>query len=517
MNRGPQADRARLDRFDLLVGLGAFLAAAAYLIALHQHELWGDGQGLYDRLERGADPWWSLHYHAAYLPVVRFLAWAAPTALTYDGYLLASSLPTAAGLVFVLWSLRLLGVGRGGALAVAVACSLTPALVLFGTLLEVHALHFGGVAFAVWLSLVALRAPTRRGVLCVQALAFFAVSATHSTAPVLVPGWAAWCTALLWLERNEETRAIGARRTFVVSAIGATAALAVTALIIEFGWRANRSEGGLSFIVSVVDQALESVAPRRILAEWVLAYGWALAPLAFSLLLLRHGPTRRAIVANTKPLLAAWLVWMIVPMLALNVWSVANLGGYTAGLAPMFAIGLGAVLVQLESPPLRRAWIAVAALAALVQPIASGWQIAEREARFLEWRPEVHAEAVAALPEGGTLLTYSPLEYNLSVFEPEWRQVNVYFLLRVRADGTFQHEPRSWVLHELVRPGGPVVLDLRFRAAPIPARTPLAAQRDAFDAALEEFFEFEAVPPEVGLVAVLRPKPEAVARARSQR
>lgn len=525
MFRGSRAESARLDRLDRWLGLAIFLAGAAYLVLLHQHELWGDGQGMYQRLERESDPWWSLHYHAAYFPVVRLLGWLAPTALPIDGYLLGSSLPIAAGMAFNLWSLRLLGVGRGAACAIAVVTGLTPSLVVFGTLLEVHALHFGGVSLAILVSILALRLASARAILVVHAIAFFAISATHSTAPVLVPGWAAWCTLLLWSRRaggsdgdvpgepSRPTRS-QALRTWFASSVGATLSIAVTALLVEFGWRANRGEGGLSFIVEVVDTALESVAPRMILDEWVFAYGYALAPIVVSVLLMLHPPTRRAFLGRSKALPFVLGVWMIVPMIALNIWSVHNRGGYTAALAPMVAIGLGAASLAVEPRALRRLWIGIAGVAALVQPVASGTAVWERDRLFVDNRPEVYAEAVAALPEGGALITYSPLEYNVAVFEPGWRQVNVDLLMRLGADGAFVHDPRGWVVHEIVRPGGPAVLDLRFASAPMPPGTPLAAHKAAFDAAIAEFFEFEAVEPSVGLVTVLRPKPAAVELSR---
>ena len=101
--------------------------------------------------------------------------------------------------------------------------------------------------------------------------------------------------------------------------------------------------------VEVVDTALESVAPRMILDEWVFAYGYALAPIAVSVLLMLHAPTSRAFLGRSKALPFVLGVWMIVPMIALNIWSVHNRGGYTAALAPMVAIGLGAASLAVEA------------------------------------------------------------------------------------------------------------------------------------------------------------------------
>jgi len=497
-NTGPaeagvgRAGERRLDRVDLLVGAVIGSALAVLLFALHQRELWGDGVVLHRRLlDAPSLPWWDLHWHAAYFPVARFLGWVAPTERAIDGFILASSLPVAIAVVLDAWSLRLLGLRRAPAFVTSLLAGSTPAMVYFGTLLEVHGLHFGGVAATLFLSLVALRASSTRRVLALQIAAFAPASLTHTTALVLVPGFAAWCAATLAArESRDAERAVGPRqlvRWASAVAGGCTAVWLATLGLIELGWTAD-GHSGLVAMFDIVDEAFERTEQRDLLADWVLPYGLALVPLAIALVALTRRGVRARLAGGRRLVLVAAAVWIVVPTVVFNAWTIRNHGGYSAALVPMLAIALGVFGSSLPRSFAARAWwILVAALAALQITRTSLAQRA-RNAAFAASVPAVFDAARDALPEGGVLVTDQPRRFDLSTFDARWHYVDVDRLWIRRDSGAFLVDAHRFALEEVVELGVDAVLDTSFLAT---TDAEIERQNARFVRALEEHFDFD--------------------------
>jgi len=510
MTSSPDTRRTRLDRIDASLGLVLFVCASAILIPLQQRELWGDGWGLYRLLENPSVPWWRLHYHAAYLPIARILGWIASPSIPLTGWTLASSLPVAAGLMLNFWSLRLLRVPRPLAFWIAILAGLTPAMVMFGTLLEVHGLQFAGASAAILASILALRVATVSKVIVAHAAAFLCASLTHATSPVLIPGWASWCTLLIFRERRHTDPKPNEVTVWFKSAIGASIAVAIAAAVVELSWDKSRSgSSSLSVMSRIVAIALDSGASRRFFEEWILVYGWALVPLFILGILTALAWARGNTAVMSKRVALMWLVWMAVPTSILNIWSVPNLGGYSASLVPMVAIGIGLAIKPLTTPRTQARWTLLFLTASVLQVLHSAQAVERRSAAFNARVPAVFEEAVRALPEGGTLITLLPTDYSIGAFKPGWRQANVTLLMEQNPTGEFLRAPRGWVIKEVVRFGGPVALDRRFVDFVLPPGTAIAEQKEAFLATLDKYYDFASIDKTNPNVVILRPNAAA--------
>jgi hypothetical protein len=310
-----------LEPVDCWLALGFAVGFALLYTATLQRWLWNDGFLVAARLEWGEPGLWP---HPAYLPVARALDKLVPGFGHYEALFATSWLPAALGLAVGFLLLRELGLARcTGALA-TLAFGVSPVHWFFATTIEVHALHFLGVAAA---ALVTLRAPwAREGrAILTTALAFALVPLTHLTAPLLGPAW-------LYLA--------------VLAARGQGVRLSPRSVLLRLG-PALMLVGFISFALTSLyyweDSVLGGIRGTAAqIEEHLNPSSWAWwredVGAALSALLLPLGLGAYAVGKGRVPApagLGTLLLLAVLPLLAFTAWwAVPNEGGYLLGKSP---------------------------------------------------------------------------------------------------------------------------------------------------------------------------------------
>lgn len=364
---GTGAGAAPLGALDALLAAVLTVVFGALYASNLQRWLWNDGFFVAEKLEWNESGLWP---HPAYLPLARVLNRLLPGPGPYEGLFATSWMPAALGLGVVYLLAR--GAGRSPAASglAAALLGLTPVHWFFATTIEVHALHFWGVATA---ALVAQRAPWgRRAVAVALAVVSFAlVPLTHLLAPLLGPGWLVWCET--WAKRAGAP--LGAKRVvFVLAPLFVVVGLGAFALTSLFYWK-DSVVGGIR---GTAGQIAEHMQPSALV--WWRDDVWLPAQLYLVAALLGGWWLWRRERAS-----ALVLVALVVPLLVFTAWwAVPNEGGYLLGATPFLALAVAA-----GADALRRRLgvlaLAVVALASAVPLGLSAWE------KGNAWRA-VHAE-----------------------------------------------------------------------------------------------------------------------------
>lgn len=373
---GPRAGAGRLDP------VWAGLIAGALALALAQASFYADdGLVLLGWLERDRirHPW-----HALYLPLLDALR-APASALGLSSYELArglSALGLALGCGASCAGLRLMGLARGEALLAALFAAVAPAVLFFGTVVEIHGpfYAFAGVSTLAlgWL----VRAPSAPRALALGALTALAVglhSSAHLLAILCVLGFAA-----------QSGRALGMRRTLAFAAL-ALAAHAVLSFALARAWVALgwlESGGASAKLVLRGYTAREAAgALRTLVSEWLLPFaplsitwvwGWRSKPelraerCAFAAALLLYLALSFALLGGHSER-GAYLLPLAIPAASLSVRSL----GRAAWPACALALGLAIAGIRAhDQPAAHRAY--AAGLRALESAPPAGLLLVER-------------------------------------------------------------------------------------------------------------------------------------------
>ena len=312
---------------DLAVALAfAVLGSAAFRLGF-QDRMLGDGAGLATFYARGD----LLAYHFLYLPACRLVAPLA--ALVPEPALLGGADPieatrwlsaVAAGLgcAFTWLLARELGAGRRGAAFGTLLVAFSPAVVFFGTTVEVHSLHFATVALGAWLT---LRLPWRHPAALPLAAALYALAFWgHQLALLLGPGWMVLCQlGRRRVGRPWTTRGLllGVGPTLLAGALVAS----LLASVLRFG---TPSLAGAEELDILTVFARPPEAHR---------FGWDgwLRPLAALLPAALLG----ALAGGIESLVRRGLLLLVgLPTAFLFAWGVAEYGGYTLGHIPFLGV-----------------------------------------------------------------------------------------------------------------------------------------------------------------------------------
>lgn len=425
-----------------IVGIDGAVAVglAALLIAfLHVHgstALWGDGIPLVQEMELPWRPWWWLHYHAAYVPIAEGLAALHPAHRGYPGYLLASSLPVVAAGAFGYLTSRHLGAGRVASAAGWLLFTLAPFCAFFGTVVEVHALHLGGVALALFGSVASRHITSDRVYLGVQAALFLPIAASHTTSLFLIPGWALWQSTAIARDRPAIAARLGRARLFAASSVAALAAWCACLAAIEVSWSLNGMGSSTAYMAGTVQEHVKPFALHYLLEEWVTPLGWA-APFLALVAVVSAWPRRRG---PEWDLTRIALVATVPALIGFNVWNVRfNEGGYLCGVAPFFALATVAAVQHFTARS--RSVVLTALIVALIGQAASTHHMLD-ELRSSERRskPAILEAVVQHEPQGGALLTFMSPVWNVATEGANWVHVDLSYLLRQDAAGNYRRE-----------------------------------------------------------------------------
>lgn len=135
------------------------LACCALYWPLHQQAVYGmDAYYLVSFLAQGIDH----PYHLLYLRLVGALQVALEPfgCDQYEVMLIGSTLGTAIGVLGVHRAGLILGLGRGAAFSLAALCAVSPAIVFFATVVEIHGVFFAFAGLAWWALARLVRSPT---------------------------------------------------------------------------------------------------------------------------------------------------------------------------------------------------------------------------------------------------------------------------------------------------------------------------------------------------------------------
>jgi hypothetical protein len=345
---GPQAGAGRLDP------VWAGLIAGAVALALAQASFYADdGLVLLGWLERGRirHPW-----HALYLPLLDALR-APASAVGWTNYELArglSALGLALGCGASCAGLRWMGLARGEALLAALLAAAAPAVLFFGTVVEIHGPFYafaGASALALgWL----VRAPSAPRALALGASTALSVgmhSSGHLLAVLCALGFAA-----------QRARACGARRTFALCAL-VFAAHAALAFALARAWTALgwlESEGAAAKLVLRGYTARDAAGLlRTLVSEWLvpfaplsLAWAWGRRPelraerCAFAAVLVLYLALSFALLGGHSER-GAYLLPLAIPAASLSVRSL----GRAAWPALALALGLAITAIRAHDDP----------------------------------------------------------------------------------------------------------------------------------------------------------------------
>jgi len=401
---GPPTVAGRLDPVwaGLIVGALALVLAQASFYA-------DDGLVLLGWLERGRirHPW-----HALYLPLLDALRTPA-AAIGLTNYELArglSALGLALGCAASCAGLRLMGLARGEALLAALLAASAPAVLFFGTVVEIHGPFFacaGASTLALgWL----VRAPSAARALALGASTALAVglhSSAHLLALLCVLGFAA-----------RSRRALGTQRTLALAALvlatHALLALALARAYVALGWLEAGGASAKLVLRGYAEREASGVL-TTLVSEWLLpfaplsiAWAWGRRPelraerLAFAAALVLYLALSFALLGGHSER-GAYLLPLAIPAASLSVRSLGNAAWPALALALVLAVsGIRAH----DEPQAQREF--AAGLRALGGAPAAGLLLVERyelsacaiELREVEpiFLPEVAGVALGGLP-----------------------------------------------------------------------------------------------------------------------
>ncbi len=500
---------AELSRKDgaaaLLLALGLFALYAAF----RQDRLWNDAFVILDICAWPEHPWYFTWNHFLYLPLVRFLAWVSPLGHTFADAALASSLPAAAAAGVVVLAARAAGASLGGAVIAALLVSLAPATAVFATLIELHAVHFLGVAIAVLFLVRSAGRVSARAFEWRAVLWFAPIALTHLSAPTLGPGWLALGTWLAWRHYGEHARG---RRFwgFALRIAGGTALVFGVVLgLLNFTLFREADTGSVAHALWVIENHGAGFSWDYFLGDWVLPLGpvWLLLIALGLLSVLR--PLRARLRPDTAALVAIAWIGLVLPFLFFSAWGVDNQGGYLAGSLPLLALALARASDLWPQKPRVGEFVALALVvftAALAHLSVTGWSTPELEARVAARTAAVRA----ALPEGGVLIGFHiDEEHPADVYLASVRELNLLQRLQMHvaageAPELIAARLDDQLLRRVVPFDGPVAIEPTFLVLPLEPG-PAKEIADAFRARLLEHFEMVPLdgvePPMARLVA----------------
>lgn len=302
---------------DLAIAIGTGCAALAiYAATPFDRVLGADGAGL-GNWTANPDIAYPGYHNSLYLPAARLLHWLMPDGLLgspSDPLRVGKSLSLLAGataIAFTYGCCRLVGATRAAAAIAAMFLAVTPAALLFGVAIEVHAQHFAVVACAVWLTLIA---PWRHPAvaMALAATALFVACLSHQTAPLFGPGW----ILLVQFARRKVATPFSLARLFGIGVV-LLAAVAASHMVIE--WR--RGHG----FDSDLDGLASTVLSWRRPFTWSFAWEAAVAPFLLLYPLVAVALTRTRIDALLRGMVAC----VHVPFVGCVLWwGIAESGGY---------------------------------------------------------------------------------------------------------------------------------------------------------------------------------------------
>jgi len=225
---------------DAGAGRGWAVAGAALVLylLLAQSTLWGDGAWILLRIRAGDAL--GLRTHFLYAPLVALLARAgAPLGLSlHDAAVATSAFGAAAGVLFAQRAAALVTRDRRQALAVALLVAVTPGVLFFATVVELHGLFLGLASLALWRTARVLREPTRRGAALLGAATALATLA-HASGHLLPLACLLLLAALAPEHGPRRGAGLGGRRLGLLAAwtlsVHALATVGVSALLRGLG------------------------------------------------------------------------------------------------------------------------------------------------------------------------------------------------------------------------------------------------------------------------------------------
>jgi hypothetical protein len=457
------------NRTDVVLTALVALGIAAVHLATIQGQLWGDGPHLLRLLDWEQRPWWRAWPHWLHTPLAEFLGAVGPFRLAHDNYVLASALPAAVGCGAVFAVARLLAASRTAALAAALLVGLSPVLWLFGTVLEVHALHFGVVAVAIAASLWAAPRTGPRAFLAVHAALFLVVAASHLTALTLVPIWAllGWFARRRTGAEQEPVVAAALVRACVPHGLLACAAFAVAMGVAQFVFYrfAPDDSEAVSNIAEMIVASVEPITWTYLRDDWIAPMAWLGVPVLAALVVLVV-PGLRA--RPGKPVRGWWPVTFLggAPSFVFYLlWSLPNDGGYLAGWLPFVGVAAALLPSAFASRTGARATVGLAAVLVALQVMA-GWHTVNANAeRFVGFGGPQRVEAFrAALGDGGGLvlevdMLNRPLGWDIEGVET----IDLVLELRGLTDDAMRARVVELLETRVRNHAGPVLVDTRYR------------------------------------------------------
>lgn len=388
---GLQASRARwLD--GVLCALGALLVYA--LLGQDRFYLY-DGETFYMSVARGE----TRHFaHVLYMPLVAgFARFGEVLGMKlFDAMTLASGVGAALGVLLHHRAAAVLGAGRGGAVACALAVAGVPAVVFFATVIEVHGVFFAFAGLAWWAAAHAVRSPSL-GRCAVFAVATGLAASVHASGHLLAIAVALFVVA----QRPEVLRP---RTLLAWGAVGALAHGAVWAGLVALVGGEAGSSGSESARVVLERLTVDTLPhlPWTVCNEWLLPF--APVSLAAVAALFRPRFRREALALHVAliPYLALAFVYLgpqiiehgayFLPMALPATWlAFRQVGARVLGAGALLGLALGIGLVWEHEAALGQE-VVVADVMALVE---------DRPAAFIL---SDHREATPVLREHGELL-----------------------------------------------------------------------------------------------------------------
>lgn len=449
----------------LAVLLGAAVAVVFALLA--QGRLWGDGYPLFELAVFEPRPWWFTWVHAAYLPLARLAVLLDPFGRPFEAMGLVSSVPAGAavGLSFVL--ARQFGAPRGAALLAALLAGTVPAAARFATLIELHTLH--GFAVAACLVAVTALAPrlSSRGFVGALVLLFLPIAATHLSAPTLGPGWLAFG----WLlARRHHPQLVQGNRLFHFAAlvtVGTALVFAAVVATVQFTFHSLVEGTTVGTAADLVFFPGGGFTLDFLWSDWVLSLSFAGLLLA-ALFALALAP-RRPLSDEGRAVVRVGLVWWLGPLLFFSAWGMPNEGGYAVASLPVAAL----VLSRAFELPRNRVVLAGAVLLLFLQCAYSYRDItAWKELHRFAKRDQRIEALAAALPKGGTVLSFDPLHQPAHIDLVGVREIDLLYLIRrAQLDGqpeaAILDEVTSWLDGAVLQGQAPRVFDVSYRTWPL--------------------------------------------------
>ena len=437
---------------DILAAVALSLVVAVFFRGIFQTRMLSDGAGLATFFARGE----LLTYHFLFLPACRLVA---PLAILVPGEdpieapRLLSAVAAGIGCGFTWLLARALGAPRFGAAIGTLLATAAPAVVFFGTTVEVHSLHFATVAGGAW---VTLSLPWGRlGVALPVAAALFGLLFwAHQISILLGPGWIALCQ----LGRARIGRPLATRTLLVgIGPVFLAAAAVASAL-------AAALRHGTAFPSAGEELRIlrEFVRPD---GAWRFAWDGWLLPLAVLVPAACLGIARGDLEPGAR---RALLLCIVFPLVFLVAWGVAEYGGYALGHAPFLAC-----FAALAFPRATPRAITIAVLLFLTQAVLAAQKVHAFDRR---WDPDERIELAREHLQGGVFVATVNNAPQLEVYFPATEVLLWEGVDRANRDGfsTLQIiELMKLQAHEHVQGFGRVLFDLAFETQDFPGAGPM--------------------------------------------